>query len=542
MKRKEIVIVGGGCSGWMAAAYLNAALNRNVRTAVDICLVESPDIPGIGVSEATVPGINHFLGVVGINELEFLKRADGTFKQAIKYVNWLAQDGSKYYHPFNRFRGSPIDRTGRNWLMSDRSLPFADTVSAQPALCEANLAPQMAGPWDFGPPLTYAYHMNTLKFADYLCEISTARGVKHYLDHVTDVELTENGHINAVNTRNGKRLEADLFIDCSGFAAILIEKKLGVEWVDCSQWLLCDRAVTMDVPYDHHYPGCVRPYTTATALTAGWVREIPLQSRRSLDYFHSSSFLSEEQAEVELRRFEGGHAAQLDSRIVPFKVGHRAKSWIGNCVAIGSSGNFIEPLESTGLYLSDLAAMMLAEHFPHQAELAPLAFRFNRIMANRFYEILDIVNLHYCLSQRNDSGFWREIQKPDRITGRLKAKLEYWREKPPSPSDFEDQNFPGMPDTALPSGGLPGDHRSLIDNGYLFGLDGYEAILYGMNFLSSECDDWYGKDRPRSQIVKAVAQRLKMAPQKLPPHDLWLQRAVGMPAYKSASLPTAQNR
>ncbi len=298
----------------------------------------------------------------------------------------------------------------------------------------------------------------------------------------------------------------------------------------------------MDVPYEHHYPGHVHPYMTATALSAGWVWDIPLQNKRSLGYVHSSSFLSEKQAEVELRLFEGEHAAQLDCRIVPFKVGHRAKSWVRNCIAIGLSGNFIEPLESTGLYLSDLATVMLTEHFPYGDELEPLAFRFNRIMANRFYEILDIVNLHYCLSQRNDSEFWREIQKPERITGRLKAKLEYWRAKPPSSSDFEDQNFPGMPDTAVPSGGLPGDHRSPIDNGYMFGLDGHEAILYGMNFLSSECDDWYGKDRPRAQIVKAVAKRLKMAPQKLPPHDLWLQGAVGMPAYKSASPPTAQNR
>ena len=224
MKPKEIVIVGGGSSGWMTAAYLDAALNRNGRTVAKISLVESPDVPRIGVGEATVPSINHILSVIGIEEQEFLQRVDGTFKQAIKYVNWLAQNGSQYYHPFHRFRGSPIDRTGLNWLMSDRSVPFAHTVSAQPALCEANLAPQMAGPWDFGPPLTYAYHMNALKFADFLCEISTAGGVKHCVDHVTDIEMAENGDIEAVITRDGQRLEADLFIDCTGFAALLIEK------------------------------------------------------------------------------------------------------------------------------------------------------------------------------------------------------------------------------------------------------------------------------------------------------------------------------
>ncbi len=535
MTPKKIAVIGGGSSGWMAAAYLNAALNRHGQRVVEISLVESPDVPRIGVGEATVPSINHILSVIGIDEQDFLKRVDGTFKQAIKYVNWLQNDGSSYYHPFNRFRSSPIDRSGLHWLMSDRSVPFAHTVSAQPALCEANLAPRMPGQWDFGPPLTYAYHMNALQFADLLCEVSTARGVKHHIDHVTGVEMADNGRIAAVSTRGGLRLQADLFIDCTGFTALLIEKTLGVEWVDCSQWLLCDRAVTMQVPYEHHYPGYVRPYTTATALEAGWVWEIPLQSKRSLGYVHSSAFISDEQAEAELRRFEGEHAADLEARIVPFKVGHRTKSWVGNCIAIGLSGGFIEPLESTGLYLSDLASVMLAEHFPYGNDFEPLAFRFNRIMANRFYEILDFINLHYCLSRRDDNDFWREVRKPERITDRLKAKLEYWRTKPPSPTDFEDQFFPGMPETLLHSGGFAGDHRGPIDAARIFSIDSHEAIMYGMDFLRDECTKWYGENRPPTQVARVIANRLQLAPQKLPPHELWLQRAIGMPVYGNAA-------
>jgi tryptophan halogenase len=391
----------------------------------------------------------------------------------------------------------------------------------------------MLGPWDFGRPLSYAYHMNALKFADYLCELSTARGVTHYLDHAVEIELAENGDIAGVTTRGNKRLEADLFIDCTGFAALLIEKKLGVKWVDCSEWLLCNRAVTMHVPYEQHYPGYVRPYTTATALSAGWVWEIPLQDRRSLGYVHSSAFLSEDEAEQEIRRFEGSHSDSLDSRIVHFKVGHREKAWARNCVSIGLAGNFIEPLESTGLYLSDLAAVMLAEHFPGRGDMAPLAFRFNRIMANRFYEILDFINMHYCLTRRTDTGFWREVQRSERINGRLKAKLDFWRVKPPSPADFEDQLFPGQPDTPLPSGGLPGDHRSPIDTASLWGYESYEAILYGMNFLDRECDEWYGRNRPASTILKHVMDKLKVARQKLPPHEVWLQRVVGMRKFAS---------
>jgi tryptophan halogenase len=365
--------------------------------------------------------------------------------------------------------------------------------------------------------------------------LSTSRGVRHLRDHVVDVELEENGDIGAVKTRGGERLTADLYIDCSGFAALLMEKALGVGWVDCSEWLLCDRAVTMHVPYQRHYPGYVRPYTTATALSAGWVWEIPLQDKRSLGYVHASAFLDDEAAERELRRFEGPHAESLDARVVPFKVGHREKCWVQNCIAIGLAGNFIEPLESTGLYLSDLATVLLAEHFPYRGDMAPLAFRFNRIMANRFYEILDFINLHYCLTRRSDSDFWREVQQPSRINERLRAKLDYWRIKPPSPSDFEDMFLPGQPDTPLPGAGIPGDHRSPIDNGRLFGVDSYEAILYGLDFLREECARWYGEQRPPSRVVRTVAERLAAAPQKLPPHDMWLQRMTGMPRYAAAA-------
>lgn len=470
MTSRKVLIVGGGSSGWITAAYLDSALNRDGVRAADIGLLESPDVPRIGVGEATIPAITHMLAAIGIEHRDFLRRVDGTFKQAIKFVDWLDGAGEHYYHAFGRYRPLPLDTSTRAWLASDRSVPFSETVSAQPLICERNLAPQMLGPWDFGRPLVYAFHMNALKFADLLCEIATSRGVTHHRDHMTDVETNADGTIAAVRTRGGQRLEADLFVDCTGFAGLLIEKALGVEWVDCSRWLLCDGAVTMHVPYEVHYPGYVRPYTTATALSAGWVWEIPQQDRRSLGYVHASAFLDREQAERELRAFEGPHAEALAARRVPFRVGHRAKAWAGNCVAIGLAGGFIEPLESTGLYLSDLAAVLLAEHFPFGGEMAPLAYRFNRIMANRFYEILDFINMHYCLTRRSDTPFWREVQRPERIHPRLQAKLRFWRGKPPSAADFEDAFFPGQPDLPLPSGGLPGDHRTPIATAGVFTL------------------------------------------------------------------------
>ena len=531
---KEVLVVGGGSAGWMAAAYLDAALNPggNIRRA-KISLIESPDTPRIGVGEATIPSILHLLNVIGVEGTEFMRAVDATFKQSIRYVNWLDNKGEFYHHPFTRYTPRPLDLSSELWLGSDRSIPFMETVSPQPRVCELGLSPLSMDPRVPGPRLKYAYHMNALKFADYLTEFSTARGVTHYREHVTNIEMAENGNIAAVKTKSGQRIEADLFIDCTGFVALLIEKKLGVGWVDCSQWLLCDQAVTMHVPYDHYYSGHVRPYTMATALSSGWVWDIPLRSTRSLGYVHSSAFQSAEDAEKELRAFEGPHAAELETRVVPFKVGRREQVWSKNCIAIGLAGGFIEPLESTGLYLSDLATVMLAEHFPRDNDFEPLAFRVNRILVNRFYEILDFINMHYCLTRRSDTAFWREIGKPERMTDRLRAKLDYWRIKPPSRSDFEDQYFPGMPTTATQAGAGLVDTRAPMDTAALWDYGSYEAILYGMDFLADECRAWYGDKRYQPPIHGRVLEALQRAPKVLPRHEAILRVSLGMPDYTS---------
>ena len=373
--------------------------------------------------------------------------------------------------------------------------------------------------------------MNALKFADLLCEIATSRGVVHHLDTMTDAERNDDGCILAVQTRGGLRLEADLFLDCTGFAALLTEKTLGVDWIDCSQWLINDRAVTISVPYENHYPGYVKPYTTAAALSSGWSWEIPLQTRRAFGYVHSSAFLDEDAAERELRAHIGASAADCDANTVRFKVGYRVKSWVGNCIAMGLAAGFVEPLESTGLYLSDLATVLLEKHFPYHDDMAPLAWRYNRIMADRYLEILDFINLHYCLTQREDTPYWREIRRPERLHDRVRARLDFWRRKPPGFADFEDASFPGAPDDVLPDGGLPGDHRAPVDTAGVFGQSSYEAILYGMDFLRDECDRWYGSNRPPSVPLDAIAQRLRLAEARLPAHAEWLQRVAGMADY-----------
>ena len=535
---KNLLIVGGGSAGWMAAAYLNGALNlRGQRPTVSITLLESPDIPRISVGEATIPSMRHLLAVVGIDEEAFMRSADATFKQSIKYQNWVHNDGSFYHHPFTLIPQQPLDRAGELWLSSDQSIPFMDTCSLQTRLCEANRVPVASGPEAVKHPMKYAYHMNAQKFADTLRDFSTARGVRHVLANLQEVNQDERGWLESVRTDTAGELHADIFVDCTGFAGHLIDKTLGVDLEDFSQYLLCNRAVTMHLPYERFYPGYIRPYTTATALSSGWVWDIPMQNQRSIGYVHSSAFISKEAAESELRAYQGPGTEDLSVRFVDFTVGRRKKAWVNNCIAIGLSSGFIEPLESTGLYLSDLGAVLLAEHWPRdEGAIQQLSSRYNRLMANRYYEILDFINMHYCLTKRTDTEFWKEVRKPERVNPRLRAKLAMWQQKPPSLHDFEDQWFDGMatPEPLSDWSAIGG--RPPVDTGGLWDHKSYECILYGMQFLDECVDRWYGNDRPKTQVLPQVTRMMGDMPRMMD-HSQWLQAKLGMLQYHTAEMP-----
>lgn len=500
---KKVLIVGGGSAGWITAAYMNAALNGR-KTMVDITLVESATVGRIGVGEATVPTIRQVLQSVGISEAEFMKRTDATFKQAIRFDDWLHVGDGGYYHPFQRRPMARIDRAGADWLMSDRSVPYSETVSVQPAFCDLGLSPRMVGSKDFGSPFPYAYHMDAEKFADYLRDISVTRGVTHHVDDVTDILHAENGDISEIKTKGGLTLTADLFIDCTGFASILSGKTLGSDFADYGKWLLCDRAVAMRVPYSACYPGEIKPYTTATALSHGWKWDIGLTDRRGVGYVYSSQFLSDDEAEDQLRAHEGPHTEALDARRLKFRVGMRPEPWTKNCVAIGLSGGFIEPLESTGLYLIEFAAITLCEHFPFGDITEPLSNRFNEIMGSRYSEILDFINMHYCLTQRTDTDFWREVQKDERITDSLKAKFDFWRFKPPTHSDFDDQLR-------------------------LFSHQSYEYILYGMDFQVAQGVLPPSTGDAPPDIPADVRSIVDAGKTRLPKHADFLSKSLGRP-------------
>lgn len=452
----RVLIVGGGSAGWITATYLDNYLNGSGPKEALVGVVESARIGRIGVGEATIPTMKRTLAKMGIAERDFLKEADATFKQAIRFDDWV-RPGHKYYHPFDRLTATRFDRHGLRYLASDRSVPFAEMVTPQCGMCEEGLAPKRVSEGDYEGQMPYAYHMDAEKFADYLKNVAVSRGVHHVVDDVVEVEQRDNGDVSAVKTASGKRIEADLFIDCSGFARLMIGKTLGVPYLEFGDYLLCDSAVAMQVPYDVYRRDTIRPYTTAKALSAGWVWDIGLQNRRGTGYVYSSQFLSADEAEAELRAHEGPHCESVNARRLSFKTGRVEQAWKNNVVAIGLSAGFLEPLESTGLFFVEEAVDYLCELFPRLGAMDASRQMFNDRMRARYTECLDFINLHYVLSQRDDTPFWREARKPARMTPSLKALLERWNEKPPSRLDFTDQQ-------------------------QLFSHINFEFILYGMEW------------------------------------------------------------
>ncbi|MCA9123579.1 MAG: tryptophan 7-halogenase [Planctomycetaceae bacterium] len=413
---QRILIVGGGTAGWMAANYLNRFLRR---TSCKICLLESPNIGTVGVGEATIPAIVRFIRNMEFDEAEFMRRCHATYKLGIKFVDWVRQ-GHSYWHPFG-VCGGIID--GQDlfhfWLKSARKNLGDGTYSSyslQALLADAARAPRsLEGSSQIIESGAYAYHLDADALAKYLREKAVGAGVEHIEDDVCDTLVDNDGFIESVNTSGGRELSADLYLDCTGFKAQLIERALGDEYVDWSDLLLCDRAVVLPLPQDPQ----MLPYTRATALRAGWAWQIPLTHRTGCGYAYSSSHIDDDAAVTELLEHSnlGGFLAE-EPRRLEMRVGRRKNFWKGNCIALGLASGFIEPLESTAIFFIQYAIEMLMDYFPDKMFPEHLATKYNRRMVDAFEQVRDFVLLHYKLSQREDTDFWRDsrgIAEPDSL-------------------------------------------------------------------------------------------------------------------------------
>jgi tryptophan halogenase len=517
MKPVNVIVVGGGTAGWLAANILNRRLNSPHRHLTNVTLIESKSIGRIGVGEATVPRLKEVLTNLGIDEYEFMRRTNATFKHAIRYNNWQMNPANDrpdyYYHPFENFQAERKDTSPRYYGAIERLVHFSQSdvtnfwwhraqagkaqsfaydIGIQPYLCDAFRAPKTAEMAPYQSEIPYAYHLDAQLFADYLAEIGTGLGIRHIIDDVTGATLTEQGAIGSVHTREHGEIAGDFFIDCSGFAALLIGKTLKVPLIDYGQYLLCDRAIAMPTPLAGPNP---RPYTSATAADAGWIWEIDLISRSGNGYVYSSKFISDDDAEKYLRRYVGDRAEQAQTLRLKMPPGRRAELWSKNCVAIGLAGGFVEPLESTGIMFIDIGANWLAEFFPFDGDLPRATARYNSIMASQYDEIRDFIALHYCISQRDDTPFWREVRQRRHIPDSLAERLDLWSQLMP---------------------------RSLHMREFLqiYNHRNYECILFGMGWKPKVQGGRQGVFEPTDgdQLFKIVQATARKAVAELPTH------------------------
>ena len=441
---QHVVVVGGGTAGWLSACTVAAR-----RPGVRVTLVEAPGIPTVGVGEGTWPTMRQTLASIGNAEDEFLRESGAAFKQGSRFDGWVTgAAGDSYLHPFTPPPAIEPAELVAAWRSGAANLAFAAAMTPQAAVCARHLAPRQRAMPGFDGALNYAYHLDAGRFAALLAKHGTGRlGVAHVAGEVTEVEAGEAGAIAALRLRDGGRVEGDFFIDCSGAAAILIGAHCGIAWIDRSDVSFNDRALAVQVAVEPDSP--IASQTVGTAHAAGWLWDIALPSRRGIGCVYASGFMSDDEANRVLadylrERIPGTREDALAVRQLRFATGHRERFWQGNCLAIGQSAGFIEPLEASAIVLIELSLRALVENFPaSQATMDLHAKRFNRLFRYRWERIVEFLKLHYVLSRR-DEPYWRAHRDPATIPPRLAEQLALWREQPPSVWDFPevDEVFP----------------------------------------------------------------------------------------------------
>ncbi len=495
---QKILIVGGGTAGWMSATYLATQLKASGRR---VSLVESKAIPMIGVGEATVPPLVGYLRVLGISEEEFMRRSHATYKLGIKFVNWHKGD-DVFWHPFGPVGGS-IDgmQLFHYWLQrvraGDPEGPYT-SYSTQARLGELDKSPRgFSGSSPVHERGQYAYHLDAGGFAEFLKSEAIRRGTEHIEDEVTDVVVDERGHIARVMTRGHGALTADLYIDCSGFSAILAERALGDRYIDWSDVLFCDRALAAPLPLGN----AIAPYTKSIALSAGWMWQIPLTHRAGNGYVFSSRFISQDQAAREMAGQLGVDPDDFQPRLLRMKVGRREQFWRANCIAVGLASGFVEPLESTGIFAIQRGLALLLSYFPDTGFEPQLARRYNERMGATYDEIRDFIVLHYVLSKRADSAFWREyraLKLPESLQAILDIYDRTGLVEPPEHAMFPEPSWYAM---LAGHGRLPRTHHPGVE------LADESKVRHIMAYMKSENEKLAQALPSHSSFIEALNRK-----------------------------------
>ncbi|WP_105168298.1 tryptophan halogenase family protein [Pseudoalteromonas sp. T1lg23B] len=454
---KRILIVGGGSAGWLTAGLL-----ASQRRDWQVTLVESKHIATIGVGEGTWPTMRTTLQKIGINEDEFMHQCEASFKQGSEFINWAKSEGHRYYHPFSL----PVGYTEQvdivsPWLGIKDKVDFAHASCAQSYWCDRALAPKTASDPQYQGRANYGYHLNADKFAQLLKQHCTTKlGVTLILDDVISVNGATEGYISSVSTRDNGELAAELFVDCTGSRALLLGEHYGVQWLSKKHILKNDRAVALQV--SHNTLQCeVASCTKSTAQAYGWIWDIALKSRRGIGYTFASEYCDFEKASKQLRQYinDQGLYVHQEAQVkeITFNPGYREQFWHKNCVAIGMSAGFIEPLEASALVMIELGAQYLCDNLPESDNMMDVvAQRYNDKFKYHWARIIDFLKLHYVLSERDDTPYWQSM-KSDQVPQSLTNLMTLWRHRPPKHGDL--------------------DH---IDE--VFSSASYQYVLYGMGF------------------------------------------------------------
>jgi tryptophan halogenase len=440
---RRIVIVGGGSAGWLTAGIVAADHQAVGSRRLEVTLVESPGISPIGVGEGTWPSMRDTLRRIGVSETEFIRECDASFKQGSKFVGWASgRDAEHYYHPFTLPHGYGEANLVAQWQRRHARTAFADLVSFQPLLCERGRAPKQITTPEYAAVANYAYHLDAGKFGQFLQRHCTSRlDVRHVLDHVSAIESRDDGDIKALVTAGHGRVEGDLFIDCTGFSSMLLGQHYRVPLLSVQPVLFNDSALAVQVPYPAA-DAAIASHTISTARPAGWIWDIGLQTRRGVGHVYSSAHMSDAEAERILREYVGPGvdrktADALSPRKLSFQPGYRQTLWHRNCVAVGLSAGFVEPLEASALALVEFSAAAISDQLPPTRGLMDVvAARFNDAFRYRWERAVEFLKLHYSLSTRSDSPYWVEHRAAATTPARLMELLELWRHQPPSRYDF----------------------------------------------------------------------------------------------------------
>lgn len=433
---RHVVIVGGGTAGWITAGLLAARHPDRSDTGLKITLIESPDVPTIGVGEGTWPTIRKTLARIGIQEGEFLKTCNASFKQGSRFDGWVTgAPGDSYSHPFEL----PVSQNGTDllhaWARFAPERPFAEAVCVQVSPALKGLAPRKRGMPDYMGALNYAYHLDAPRLAELIREHAVKTlGVTHISDHVTAVIGLPDEPIQGIECAQAGHVKGDLFVDCTGHASLLLGQHYRVPFVKQGHVLFNDRAIVTQIPVAPD--SLIASETVSTAHDAGWIWDIGLTSRRGVGCVYSSSYMNDQQAEDVLRAYIGDHDHSA-VRQLKFTSGHRSHFWHQNCVAIGLSAGFLEPLEASAIVMVELSAEMLSENLPASKAAMPLeARRFNDLFRYRWERIIEFLKIHYVLSKRQ-GPYWQDNRRAETIPDRLRDYLQTWSHRPPGPHDFE---------------------------------------------------------------------------------------------------------